>query len=300
MPQTNSLSLVAKRTLAFALLGFGLCLVVFVPLLLSIIIGAIYDENFLLIFLLGCGISGVLFVVSLALIMRYLSPKRKLDQIFLGLGLKRKGFGISSFRYVGEWQGRKVQVFFSQGPLLEIYFSTTSKGNIFLRSKTAQQGLRRLVTDQLNIKNLANWDYSADFKAFAADQNWAESRLKQPELKAVTDALLRPVGESLRQSLNLIPQQLVWLNYGNPRIFTYNLKAEEVAAIFQQLVQWLKIIEQQPQPEKIITLSKMEQLYYYSRHALIGKIRLYVGLAFVALTILVTALTLGLIFILDK
>lgn len=273
----SNFSLMFKRTAFYLLLSTIVGIIVISPFMASLVVSAFFSDYFLVIILSGCGISFILLIIATILIYKFLSPKSKLDKIFLQLGLQRKGFGISSFRYEGQWHSRQVQVCFSQGPLLEIYISTTSQGNI-------------KIYHQANNK--------LEIQAF--DQHWADQIWQLSNIKELTEKILKPIGSSLRQSINLIPQKLVWINYGNKNIIKYDLDYQSIANIFAQLENWLKIVENQSAPEKIKTLSKLEQQYFFNRATLITEVRLFVILGFMLLTIFITALVLGMIYFLDK
>ena len=174
-------------------------------------------------------IGGLLFVGA---IMR---RTKKLDAMFVPLGLEGSAY-LSFFRqYHGTVHGRQVAVYLRRGPILEIEIATPIRTRLGI---TEHQSDTSFFADMAGQKPLVLTDPDlAALTVFALDEAWARSLLTNT---TATDALRRltALGSTIftRQQVILRPETLKLMLTGNRKLFGIDINAEQARLWVDDLI----------------------------------------------------------------
>jgi hypothetical protein len=185
--------------------------------------------------------------------------QRRLDAAFTPLGLEGERYMLTGRQYHGTVEGRKVDVRFYRGPMLELHLSTRLR----TRFGVAEVGSTTPALARLFGREPLDLDDPAlsGLRVYALDEEWARSLLADPEARPLVQRLLR-AGESwaLVQQVVLGPGALCLRLYHNKRLFRYEITAQEARQWLDDLLTLTRIAEALPAPTVTAEESAGERL----------------------------------------
>jgi hypothetical protein len=221
-----------------------------------------------------------------------LSRQRQLDAAFTPLGLTGSMYFLNGRQYHGAVGGRKVDVYFYRGPMLDLYVSTPLKTRLSVGVKdSVGQAIAGLVNRQpvkLDDPELSRLNF------FLSDEPWGRAWLADPEAKAALLRLTSDEGSYELRQVHLQPEAfLLKLYHTDQKRITYENARQWIA----DLTTLARVAESLPAPEKIIEASPLEKSTQSDRGKLIlPAIGITCGLVFViSLCAMIPAVALALI-----
>lgn len=199
------------------------------------------------------GIAAALFVASVR------RRTRKLDALFVPLGLEGTAY-MSYFRqYHGTVYGRQIAAFLWRGPVLQIEIGTALGTRLGITEHQSDTDFFAGIFGKQSLA-LAAPELSS-LRVYAADEVWARALLADP---LAADALRRltRLGSSVftRQQVILRPGALFLMLTGNKRLFGIDITAEQAKLWVDDLMRVLQVAETLPAPSVVTDLSAAEQL----------------------------------------
>jgi hypothetical protein len=232
------------------------CVLVIIPLWFVVefdggIWALIVPTSLYVLILLGGGFGGFAWVLQ--------RRKRRLDAAFTPLGLEGERYLLTGRRYQGTVEGRRVDVRFYRGPMLELHVSTPLQ----TRFGVAEKGSTTLPLARLFGREPVDLDYPElrGLHVFALDEDWARSLLANPEARMVVRRLLQ-AGQSwaLIQQVVLGPGAFRLRLYRNKHLFKYEITSEETRRWFDDLLVLARAAESLPAPTVTAEESSAERL----------------------------------------
>jgi hypothetical protein len=254
-------SLAYGRAIIIALIATGIvlplgCLFVFLPLWLVTEFDAsiwvlIISASLYVLILNGGALAYLVWVLR--------RRKRRLDAAFAPLGLEGERYMVTGRQYHGTIEGRKVDIRFYRGPMLELHLGTplqTRFGVAEVGSTTP--ALARLLGRQPLIPDDPAL---SELRVFALDEGWARSLLADPQARGVIRRLLS-AGESwaLVQQVVLGPGAFRLRLYHSKRLFRFEITPEEAQRWLDDLLTLARIAEGLPAPTVTAEESSAERL----------------------------------------
>ena len=183
------------------------------------------------------GAGGIVYTI-------YNRRKRMLDMAFQPLGLEGKVYQLFFRQYHGEYKGETLSIYFYRGPVLEIELDT-SLDTRFSFSQTVDNRLADLVgSEALDIKDV---DLES-VRITGLDRDWIRKLLAQ---EGVAENILSLTGQPANftaRTLYLRPGKLVLSSALNPKLFKFDLPAEDVLRWVDDLLMLLAAVESLPRP----------------------------------------------------
>lgn len=230
--------------------------------------GLITGTIFFAVFLFGGGCTLIFITIY--------RRKIYLDKAFTPLGLTGSIYHLWFRRYVGQIQGRKVEVYFHRGPDLQIFIETNLKTRMGASPAYADTMFFAKLTDSTplkhNISNLQNLSFWADESA------WVQNLISQMEIQQILLKTLNGQDFFVRSFINLIPNMLKIHFNGNTNLFSWELPPEQIRDWFSDAFKFLEIAENQiSRPQKTLEMSSAESIALSVKRKDITK--LLIGLA---------------------
>lgn len=141
----------------------------------------------------GLGSSLILFSLGMVWIFRTIvgNRARRLDASFVPLGLTGQSQGAAGRYFSGELDGRRVDVFFLKGPLLQIHVAAACAGRLAIGFQSSLAGLgRRLAGAQELVLPLALQGLAGS----THEQQWGQQVIAGADFQGATRALLAAAG----------------------------------------------------------------------------------------------------------
>lgn len=219
-----------------------------------------------------------------------------LDQAFLPLGLKGSIYRIFFRRYEGEIEGRKVEVYFSRGPMLEILIHTRLKTRLgvspafgdtmfFSRIVDAQP----LEHNTHNLKNLSIW---------AEEPAWARNLIAEPSVQQRLIRTISSEGFFVRSFVKVFPDFFQVHFSGNTNIFSWEIPPAQVEQWFSDAFHIVKFAESGiAPPQHPVEMTTAERLAISIRRKDTTKISIILVASMLAFFALVFVLALLFVFL---
>lgn len=125
---------------------------------------------------------------------------RRLDAVFVSMGLEANTYGQGGRQYHGTIAGRQVDVFLGRGPILNVYVGTpvATRLGIALRDRTSRLLQRLTGAREIHVPDP---DF-ARVGVYGRDPGWTHALLGAPAVKAAVFRSLTPAGSlEVRQVL---------------------------------------------------------------------------------------------------
>jgi len=244
------------RTLAIAIVVPLWCLLVFVPIWLffqlELSIWWLVVPVVLFALILIVGGSGFL---------GYTLNKRMrhLDAVVASLGLTGSNYQLFYRQYHGTYAGRKVSLYFSRGPNIEIDFSTplqTRMGVAERKSGTMSLagllGTEPLSTTNPELENLA---------VFCIDDGWTHRLLAHPDTPFLLKRLTTSAASYSYRQVIFQPAIVRLRLFGSRNLldFRFDISPELLHDLLADLHALIQIAESQPAPTKHAEASSAER-----------------------------------------
>jgi hypothetical protein len=151
---------------------------------------------------------------------------RKLDALFVPLGLEGRAYMTHFRRYLGEVSGRQADVRLWRGPVLELEIATTLDTR---QGVTEHQADTSFFADLVGKRplDLAHPDLS-NHTVFAMDEIWTRALLSEASTRAAIRRLTT-LGSTIftRQQLLLRPGAMSVMPTGNRRLFSVDITPDQ-------------------------------------------------------------------------
>lgn len=204
----------------------------------------------------GTALLLVIIIIGVS-VWGFLTVRRRasaLDEIFNPIGLIGKSYLWTGRQYHGTWKNRQVDIYFYQGPSLDIYIASPLNTRLSIGSlgRFSQRAPARYNQSELNVK-----DPSLDgTTTFSLDQRWGSDLLSTQDIKA---AILRLV--NLRPGYvfrNLLFQPEA-LQFQVHILFLKELTTETLRTWLDELFSLASAAEALPPPRATATATLVEQ-----------------------------------------
>jgi len=183
-----------------------------------------------------------------------LSRKRQLDDAFTPLGLTGSLYLLNGRQYHGTVAGRRVDVYFYRGPMLDLYLSTPLKTRLSIGQKdSVGQAVAGLINRQpvnLNDPELSR------LNVFPSDETWTRALLADPVAKGALLRLTSDEGPYELRQVHLQPEAFLLKLYHTDQ---KRITLENARQWLSDLTTLARIAESLPAPEKIIEASPLEK-----------------------------------------
>ncbi|MBN1265474.1 MAG: hypothetical protein JXA25_08275 [Anaerolineales bacterium] len=212
------------------------------PIWVLVVSGVVY------LLVLGAIAGGVFYTI-------YHRRSKLLDAVFLPLGLEGSVYQLFFRQYHGQFMGRDLSVYFFRGPVLEIELATTLQTR-FSFSQTVDNRLADLAgakAMELTVPDLEN------VRVSGLDHEWVTQLLTREGLAEVILRLTEPPEYFATRTIYLRPGKMVQTSALNPKLFEFDLPAEEVRVWVEDLVTLLETAEGLPEPTVVADLSAIER-----------------------------------------
>lgn len=190
-------------------------------------------------------LSGGLFLLLLfgsipvVLYIAYRKRKKKLDAIFLPLGLNGSVYQIHFRQYHGQVQGREMAVHFYRGPVLEIEVKTDLALNL-----AASQGRPVGFSWLSGQAPLALDDPTCEkFQVYTNNVDQVQQALRHPGLLQQLLVLTAPTEAFLYRHIILREGNLILMSAFNPRLFRFELDSDEVRSWVESVLSLADTLE---------------------------------------------------------
>ncbi len=233
-----------------------LAILVFVALLIP---GASPDMRSLII---SGGLAIFLFVALAVVLVWGVSQANwraaGLDAIFAPYGLAGRPYLINGRQYLGQYQGRNLNAYFSRGPTLEIYLAANLYTRMAIGTEDALgAGLAQaLKIPQLRVDHPAYGSLAAS----AIDEGWGQAFLADPQAREIIPRLARTEGIYELRTITVQPDALVFrlihLELGS-------LTAGRLQNCLSDLLALARVAEALPPPAERLEPSRLERNSHY-------------------------------------
>jgi len=175
--------------------------------------------------------------IPVVLIGAYQSRKKRLDEIFLPLGLEGSRYQIHFRRYHGLVDGQELAIRFYRGPVLEIEIITNIETSLVV-SQTRPSGLTNLIgqspipTDDPAL---------GDAKIYTRDEDFAYRLLQHPEVPQKFATLTTPQENFVYRHLIFRSGKLILMSAFSSRLFGFDLDPDAARSWVNEVIA-LKII----------------------------------------------------------
>ncbi|MBN1231365.1 MAG: hypothetical protein JXA19_05855 [Anaerolineales bacterium] len=212
---------------------------------------------------------------ALLLLSSYYKRKKKLDAIYLPYGLKGENYQLFFRRYTGNIRGKQFEIAFLRGPVLDIRADTDLMTRLAVSQKTGTKvssfwGDKAFKIENPNIQN-AN--------VYALDEAWAQKTFSDPEVCKAVDILSCPSRTFLVRQLSLRPGKAIYTQTYSPKLFGFNLDADQAKLEVETFLIWLEQIERGDLPTVIDEVVALETVAEQSR-SLASKMWIIVAIIF--------------------
>ncbi len=174
------------------------------------------------------------------------SQASRLDPAFFPYGMQGKGYLTSGRQYHGALSGRKLDVYFYRGPILDIYLSTSIQTYMGLGYKTQVGALLGRMSGMQPLSGLA--PALEPFVVTARDEPWARSLLSIPEAVEKILNLTSNPGPVELPALIFQPGTLLFRLYHVPM---ERITQQNVQVWLNYLLELTRIAEGLPLPEQL-------------------------------------------------
>jgi hypothetical protein len=162
----------------------------------------------------------------------------ELDDIFLPLGLKGRGYLTNGRQYHGTYRGYPMHVYFYRGPTLQIYLDAPLQTRVGMGRKGA---ISRLAADLVDKKPLQVDDPAFEHLViYPDDQLWAADLFADDEARATVLELTNEESAAELRTLSITPNALLWQSRYLPM---RNINAETVRAWINDLYKFARIAQ---------------------------------------------------------
>lgn len=201
--------------------------------------------------------------IPVVLVGTYLARKRKLDAVFLPLGMQGKMLHLLFRQYHGTVAGRQLGVYFYRGPILEIAVDTSLQTRL-----VASQTRPRAAADLLGEKPLPLDDPAlAELQVYVADEQWAQRLIRQPEVPQLLLELTKPQDNFVYRHITLRPGKLTLMSAFNPRLFRFELDPQETRGWVHEVISLAEKMEAVEPPAAAAKKTGFEELLDRSRRS---------------------------------
>ena len=214
------------------------------------------EQDIKIMIWVGLVIIFVLLVVAVVSVWGFMHIRKRasnLDKAFEPLGLKGQIYLISGRQYHGTYQGYPMHVYFSRGPLVEIFLEE----KLHTRAGIGRKGkIAKFAADLLNKSPLNLNDPSfEDLVVYPLDNNWTRSLVSEPTAREVILRLMSESSDTEIRTLSITPGGLRFeIRY----IPTSHITIDTVNTWAQDLSTLIKCATVLPQPTVRAEETKLE------------------------------------------
>ena len=227
-----------------------------------------WDRDARALILVGC--IALFFVVSMAVTLAWgitsiLNRAHRLDEAFLPFGLRGKSYLTVGRQYHGALQGRRIDVYFYRGPVLEIILETPIRTRLGITQKERTtsilagfMGRTPLTINDPRFNRLT---------LFANDEDWAYALLAN---RQVSDLILNLAAEN-PQSGSFELRQLLF-EPGSLMLRLYHTREESITP--ENVRSWLgslqelaQVIQNLPPPSVMVDETPLQHTSRTNRNA---------------------------------
>lgn len=230
-------------------------------------------------------------LVALVIVRR----ARKLDGVFVPLGLE--GMAYQSFfrQYHGTVSGRQTDVYLWRGPVLSIEIASVLTTRMVV---SAAQGDTGFVAELIDRPPLTLADPAlAALSVYALDEEWSRSLLADDMAAGALRRLIVPTGSVFtRQQVIVAPGTVKLVLSGNRRLFGLDVTPEQVRLWLDDLDRLVNAAEELPACRVTAEISPAEHLAARMRTRS-PYFELWFGLALIAFFVVMAALIFGAVFL---
>lgn len=229
----------------------------------------------------GCMLALLVTVVAAVVIIR--RRNARLDEAFRAVGCTSSAVGLVGRHFTAQAAGRRLDGYFSKGPQIEIYLSSSCSTRLAVGAQTAVGGVIRAVAGVQPLQ-LADPAYQG-LVATAAEPWWGQGALSQPPVREAITRLARASGG----------YNVVLVQPGSVALFCRYLSLDEVTG--ERVSAWVRdlgalasAIEALPPPQHPQQESAMQQRLRTGRGGAVLVIVVVVVGALMLLSVLATVL----------
>lgn len=185
------------------------------------------------------------------------SRKRRLNAAFGPYGLTGSSYNLTFRQYHGLVRGRKVDVYFYRGPVLDIDISTPLQTRLGVASSASDTGFFARMFNRTPLGLHPNLN---DLLVFPHEEGWARAALAEPGIVALLRSLVAPSGDFTRQNVLLRPGTLRIQLSGTHKAVVFNppILPEDARRWIESAFDLLGQLEALPAPRQPVPLSQSE------------------------------------------
>jgi hypothetical protein len=243
----------------------------------------------------GVATAAVLFFVVIFgggnafLVFSVLRRKMLLDRAFLPLGLNGRMYRLVFRRYEGTVAGRKVEVFFHRGPILEVLLESTLKARAGI---TLDYGDTAFLADLLDRQPLKlGIQGLEDVKVWAEDEVWARGLIQDQRGAARLRQILDDRAFFIRNHVKIMPGYIHLQFSGNQNVMQWSISPEQAAGWLNSLAAFAEFAEIGiPAPARQLELSRSEELVLSIKRKDTSKFTIYFAIGLIGFFIVVSVI----------
>ncbi len=183
--------------------------------------------------------------------------KRRLNAVFGPYGLTGSSYNLMFRQYHGQVRGRKVDVYFYRGPVLDIDISTPLQTRLGVASSASDTGFFARLFNRAPLGLHPNL---SDLLVFPHEEDWAREALAEPGIVTLLRSLVAPSADFTRQNVLLRPGTLRIQLSGTHKAVVFNppLLPEDARRWIESAFDLLGQLEALPAPCQPVPLSQSE------------------------------------------
>ena len=234
---------------------------------------------FLIIF-----VGGNLFLVGAVLRRKF-----RLDRAFVPLGLEGSMYRLHFRRYLGDFAGRRAEVYFYRGPVLDILVNSSLKTRAGF---TLDYGDTAVFAQFLDRQPFDHGIPGMEtVRVWTEDETWAKQAMMDPMVAENLRALLSKREFFVRSVVKVFPGYVQLQLSGNKNILSWSITPELARLWVQTLAAFAGHAETRvPRPSADLVLTKAEEFALSVKRKDTSRITIYFALGLIAFFALVTVI----------
>ncbi len=241
----------------------------------------------------GVAVAAVVFFVVIFgggnafLLFSVLRRKMLLDRAFVPLGLQGRMYRLFFRRFEGKIAGRKTEVFFHRGPILEVLMETSLKTRAGITLDYADTAFFAEILDKQPLQpGLRGLE---DVKIWTDDEAWARSLVQDNGGAARVRQILDDRAFFVRNHLKIIPGFIHLQFSGNQNVMRWSIPPEQANRWIHSVAAFAEYAERGiPAPTKELELTSTEEFALSIKRKDTSKITIYFAIGLIAFFALVT------------